>query len=64
MYTLLVRLMLVTALLQLGWSIVDFQNCHTRACLQKVEQQSRNILNIKWKPISVFPEEAKKFGGR
>ncbi len=61
MYNLLIKLMLVSALLQLGWSVSTFPNCHSRQCLQKVEKQSRDILRIQWRPISVFPEEAKRF---
>ena len=61
MYDLLVKLMLVVALLQLGISFSEFNDCHSRQCLQKVEKRSRDILKIDWKPISVFPEEAKRF---
>ena len=61
MYNLLVKLMLMTALLQLGWTVSSFQNCNSRQCLQKIEKQSRDILRIDWKPLSVFPEEAKRF---
>ncbi len=61
MYNLLIKLMLITALLQLGWSLSDFENCHSRQCLARIEKHSRDILRIDWKPISVFPEEAKRF---
>jgi hypothetical protein len=50
MYQLLVRLMLLSALLQLGISVSDFSKCRSRHCLK-----------IDWRPISVFPEEAKRF---
>lgn len=55
MYTILVRLMLVVALLEFGVSITDLRNP------VKLEQASRKVLRIDWKPISVFPEEAKRF---
>jgi hypothetical protein len=61
MYNLLAKLMLITALLQLGWNVSNFQNCHSRQCLQKIEKQSRDVLRIDWKPISMFPKEAKRF---
>ena len=61
METLLVRLMLLAALAEIGMSLFDFESCHTRQCLQQVEKNSRDILKIDWKPISIFPEEAKRF---
>jgi hypothetical protein len=61
METLLVRLMFLTALLQLGFAVSDFENCNSRNCVQKIEKASRDVLKIGWKPISLFPEEAKRF---
>ena len=61
MYTLLVRLMFISALLQLGISVSKIENCHSLQCLQTLEKRSRDVLKIDWKPISVFPEEAKRF---
>ena len=61
MYHLLVRLMLLAALAEIGMSLFEFENCHSRECLQQLEKRSRAILKIDWKPISIFPEEAKRF---
>ena len=61
MYKLLVRLMLIAALLQLGWTVNEFASCRSMACIRKVERDTRRVLAIDWKPISVFPEEAKRF---
>ena len=61
MYNLIIKLMVTAALVQLGISLADFKNCHSRTCLKQVEQRSRDILEIDWRPISIFPEEAKKF---
>ena len=61
MENLLVKLMLLAALSELGMSFIDFESCHSRQCLLKVEKRSRDVLRIDWKPISVFPEEAKRF---
>ena len=43
-------------------SLKDFTNCRGRACIQQIEKRSRNVLKIDWKPISVWPEEAKSLG--
>lgn len=32
-----------------------------RQCLEEIDKANRKILRIDWKPISVFPEEAKRF---
>jgi hypothetical protein len=61
MYDLIVKLILLGALLQLGISVSDFKNCHSRQGLQTLEKKSRDVLKIDWKPISIFPEEAKRF---
>ena len=61
MYSLLIKLMLITTLIQLGWSLKDFSHCPSRACTKRLEKQSREIIKINWKPISVWPEEAKMF---
>lgn len=55
MYTILVRLMLVAAFLELGLSVTDLRNP------TKLESASRKVLRVQWRPISVFPEEAKRF---
>lgn len=61
MENLLVKLMVAAALLQLGISASQISNCHSRACAQRFEKASRDILKIDWKPISVFPEEGDRF---
>ncbi len=61
MYDLLVKLMILAALAQFGMSLLDIEQCHSKQCLRTLEQRSRDVLNIEWKPISVFPEEAKRF---
>ena len=60
MYDLLIKLMLAAALTQLGLSIADVE-CRGRSCAQRLEKASRDVLRVDWKPISVFPEEAKRF---
>lgn len=61
MYRLLVTLMLIAALSELKVSWSDFKNCHGRGCIALYESKLLNIVNIDWKPIVVFPEEAKRW---
>ena len=61
MYDLLVKLMLITALMQFGISLTDVEHNHSRSFVQTLEKRSRDVLRIDWKPISVWPEEAKRF---
>jgi len=61
MYKLLLGLMAFAVLEQLGISIADFKDCHSRQCLRKIEKASLDVLKIDWKPVSVFPEEARRF---
>lgn len=61
MYSLLVRLMILAAFIELGFSLKDFNKCTSKQCLKQIERAAYNVLRIDWKPISVWPEEAKKF---
>ena len=61
MYNLLTKLMIAAALIQLGMSVSDFQFCHSRQCAQQIEKRSRDVLRVDWQPISLFPEEARRF---
>lgn len=61
MLNLLVRLMVLAALAQLGITLADFRDCRSGRCLARIEKASRDVLRVDWKPISVFPEEGRKF---
>lgn len=61
MYKLLISAILLAATLQLGISMKDIFYCRDSHCAQLLEKHSREVLRIDWKPISVFPEEAKRF---
>ncbi len=61
MYDVLIKLIIAGALLEFGFSMSKIENCSSRACWNQVQQASKQVLKIDWKPISVFPEEAKKF---
>jgi hypothetical protein len=60
-YEILIRLIVATALLDLGHALVGPRQVDSRSDLGRIEQASRQALKIDWKPISVFPEEAKRF---
>lgn len=61
MYQTLIKLYLIAAAIQLGISLTDLEGCSGRQCIQKLSQASYKVLKIDWKPISVFPNEAKRF---
>jgi hypothetical protein len=61
MESLLVRLMILAAVGELGLAAFGGGICMSKACLANIDRASRNISRIDWKPISVFPEEAKRF---
>ena len=61
MYNLLIKLMVFSALIQLGISADKFFSCNSKGCTGRIEKASRSVLKIDWKPISIFPEEAQRF---
>lgn len=61
MYEILVRLMVISAILQLGLSASDFLDCRSMQCFKNLGEASRSVLEIDWKPISVFPAEGRRF---
>lgn len=61
MNKLLIKLMVLAAALQLGLNLSDVTECYSRQCANRLERLSREVLQIDWKPISVWPEEAKRF---
>jgi hypothetical protein len=61
MLNLLIRLMVLVALAQFGLSLTHISRYKSRECLMQLEMASHEVLKIDWKPISVFPEEARKF---
>lgn len=58
MYKLLVRLIMIVAVVKLG---LMTRGSFTPRDIQKA---SREVLRVDWKPISIFPEQAKKFQHR
>ncbi len=61
MYNLLIKLMIASALIQLGITAHKFFSCRSIECSSRVEKASRDVLKINWKPISVWPEEGQRF---
>lgn len=61
MYSLLIRLMFLTALFHFGISLTEVATCQSKECVGRIGKASREVLRIDWKPISVWPEEARRF---
>ncbi len=61
MYDLLLKLIVAAALLDLGITFSRTGDCSSRDCRGRVDRSVRQVLRIDWRPISVFPEEARKF---
>ena len=61
MNELLLKLFIAAALLDFGHSLLRPDALSTHSGLDRIDQATREVLKIDWKPISVFPEEAKKF---
>lgn len=64
MYDILIKLILGISLLQFGLSLKDIGECSSRECIRKIEKASKEAARIDWKPISIFPEEARRFQSR
>ncbi|MBK9321673.1 MAG: hypothetical protein IPM97_01735 [Bdellovibrionaceae bacterium] len=61
MYNILIKLIIAAALLDLGISFSKMEDCSSRECWAQIQKASRKVTHIDWKPISIFPEEAKRF---
>lgn len=61
MYKLLVVLMLASALSELEMSVSSITECRSRACMVEIYAAMAQVVNIDWRPISIFPNEAKRF---
>jgi len=55
------KFVLAYALYFLGMSLTEVLECRSGTCLRRIEKAKRDVLRIDWKPISIFPEEAKRF---
>ena len=61
MYEIMIKLMVAAALLELGFTLSRSEECNSRECISRIERASRQVLQVDWKPISVFPEEADRW---
>ncbi len=61
MYNIIIKLIIAAALLDLGISFSNMEDCSSRGCWNQIQEASHKVIKVDWKPISVFPEEAKKF---
>ncbi len=61
MLNLLIRLIVLVSLAQLGLELTHLGDCKSRECSMRLERASREVLRINWRPISVFPEEGRRF---
>jgi len=53
--------MFIAALAEFGMKVSDIGECRSRQCVKMLQARALDVLRIDWKPISVFPEEAKSF---
>lgn len=61
MYSALIKIYLIAAAIQFGFSLTELEGCASRQCIQKLSRASDEVIKIHWKPISVFPAEARRF---
>ncbi len=61
MYNIIIKLIISAALIDLGISFSQLEECSSRQCWTQIQKASRKAAHIDWKPIAVFPEEAKRF---
>tara|TARA_B100001248_G_scaffold227480_1_gene185921 strand:+ start:732 stop:920 length:189 start_codon:yes stop_codon:yes gene_type:complete len=61
MYKLLLIAMLIYAAAQTGLNINEVLECKSRSCLKQVDSKIEKVIQVDWKSISIFPEEAQRF---
>lgn len=61
MNNILLKLFIAATLTQTGVVLNDFFQTSDKQSLSKLKTAQAKILKIDWKPISVFPEESRKF---
>lgn len=60
MNDIIIKILIGAALLDFGFTLKDL-DCRSGQCLANLQRASLQAVKIDWKPISLFPEEAKKF---
>jgi len=61
MFKFLLLIVLIAYASQFGVRITDLAGCYSSQCISRLEKAREKILHVDWQPISVWPEEAKKF---
>ena len=63
MYGVLIKLIVVVSLMELGITFSRSGDCVSRVCWTRLQRASREVVRVEWRPISVFPEEGRRFRG-
>ena len=64
MNDILVRVLVLASMVQLGLFVDESFTCKSDLSNKQVKSAFQNVLRIRWKPISVFPNEAARFSPR
>lgn len=64
MYRILIQAMLAAALLGLGLDLTSTVRGGTGDRIQMLRSASLRVVRVDWKPISMFPKEAKRFASK
>ena len=61
MINLLFKLALIYAAILTGLSLTELSKCQKGECTDRIEKAAREVVEIDWRPISIFPDEAQRF---
>ena len=61
MFSALIKIYLIAAAIQFGFSITERGSCVSRQFVQNLSRASNDVIKIKWKSISVFPGVGRQF---
>ena len=64
MFKVLIQAILASAVLSLGIDLAGVARMNTGERIRFVRAQTLRMARIDWRPISVFPEEARRFRGK
>lgn len=61
MFKLLLKLALIYMVISTGLTASELLLCRRGFCTDQLEKAARETISIDWRPISIWPEEAKRF---
>lgn len=61
MYDVLLKVILATALLDLSHAAMGRHSRHAANSRIDLRSATASVLKVDWKPIAIFPEEARRF---